>query len=253
MSAEGGAVTKSVCVVRPYAAPSVECPARTLLRASARFAPRALPVKGKRPISFILSERISQEDGGHPPALREAILEFDRDVSTDARGLPVCERREIGTAGVVEARRNCEDAIVGRGSAQVEIEKPEWGHAPRTFDLPLTIFNAGTRSGTTTLLIHSSLAVESRRATLIAVAKLRPVHRGRYATQAILTLPRIDEGYGSIVHLQIGIRRRGPGPEGEGIATAVCPDGHLDLRMTDIFSDGTRLYVSELRRCARAS
>lgn len=116
---------------------------------NASFAPNVLPARGRAPISFDLTEKIGSEHGGHPAALREAILEFDRNVSIDTRGIPVCGRHKIATAGVAEARRICGDAIVGRGSAQV-------------------VFNASGPNRPMTLLIQSSLAVEFSRPTLLA-------------------------------------------------------------------------------------
>ena len=76
------------------------------------------------PVALDFRGRISKEDGSHPPALREVLLDLDKHVSIDATGLPVCARRQLETRGAGSARRLCGEAIVGIGVAHIGVEPP---------------------------------------------------------------------------------------------------------------------------------
>lgn len=114
--------------------------------------PKSLPRSGREPIAFRLKSKVSAE-GDHPPALREADLDLDKNVEVDAESFPACPRESAAHGGLARALDLCGDAVVGVGVARVEVVDPSSG-ALRDSSLRLTVFKGGVRGDTTTLLFR---------------------------------------------------------------------------------------------------
>jgi hypothetical protein len=220
-----------------------------MFEADATLAPTKLPRSGREPIAFHLESKVSAQEE-HPPALREALLALDKHTTIDAQNFAACPRGLAEHDGQARTLRLCGDAIVGRGDVGVEILDPQSG-ALRDASTRLTIFKGGARGGTTTLLFRLEPLAPSR-SPLLAVAKSRPLERGRFGTQMTIVFPPIAEGNGSIVSLGFGLRRRAPGEHLAGIMRASCPDGHLAFHLTGVFADGTKLVGAWFRTCTTA-
>lgn len=95
-----------------------------VLQAGGGFEPRELPRRAFAPISFQGYADISSEREGTPPALEQAVLEFDRDGRLSTRGLPTCSVSQIEAAGPQEARSICRGSIVGTGHVSASISLP---------------------------------------------------------------------------------------------------------------------------------
>lgn len=198
------------------------------------------------PITLAIEGKISNSDGNPPPALREVTLNFDKNGAVDATGLPVCTRSQLEMLGVKSARRTCRKSIVGSGIAHVAIASSERGSLP----LPLTFFNGGVRGDTTILLIHSSVPAPSPQ-PIVAAMKLRRVNEGRYGLRAVVPIPPIAGGSGSVLDFSVKIKRLFT-YEGarQSYAMARCPDGHLNARLATAFKDGTVMNGTLVRSCA---
>ena len=94
--------------------------------------PKALPKHSFAPLGFYASGSLSTVDGSHPPALSEAVFDVDRDIVVDVEGLPACRLDQLEARDTRQAEAVCGDAILGKGSATVEVAFPE--QAP--FDAP---------------------------------------------------------------------------------------------------------------------
>ncbi len=237
-----------VCLVRQSTATiSSACGSFLTFDASAAFSPEKLPRHELAPVAVNLRAKVHEADGSRPPALKEVIVDFDKSFAVEAAGLQSCGKSEIDTLGVGAARRICRAAIVGTGLAHVEVESP--GVAPFVVGLPLTIFNGGVRGGVTTMLIHS-FAAQLASSTILAVVKVRKVDDGRFGLEATSTIPKIAEGYGSVLDFGFTVKRH---LESDGTrqayAMAKCPDGHLNTRLTIALTDGTGLAGSVVRAC----
>jgi hypothetical protein len=97
-----------------------------ILAAAAAVSPKAVPRKDYVPVSAHVFGKIKTSDGTHPSALREAIVDVDKDVRINARRYPSCDsgRHDLrGNPGAI--KRACGEAILGSGDAHIEIAYPE--------------------------------------------------------------------------------------------------------------------------------
>src|SRR5215204_4373669 len=78
--------------------------------------PKALPKKEMAPITLNVQGKIETADGKHPPALREVIVDTDRNGTIDARGVPTCKAGQLEATTTATAEKACRAAIVGLGT-----------------------------------------------------------------------------------------------------------------------------------------
>jgi hypothetical protein len=204
------------------------------------FSPTKLSKKKLTPIRFFISGKIKSLDPEepHPPAMKEFILEGDRNTAVSVKGIPVCEPRKIQSVNSAQARKACGPALIGTGKALAGIKFPEQPE----IDAPsaLLVFNGGTRGGTTTFYIHAYITVPTP-AAIVTVTKIKRIHKGRYGVYSISKIPKIAGGSGSIKSFSLKLNK--------GIVSAKCPDGHLNARGEAIFVDGNRLKAAVQRPC----
>jgi hypothetical protein len=203
------------------------------------FHPTKLPKNKLTPISFNASGKIRTLDGKHIPALKEVILDTDKNGAIDAKGVPVCQAGKIEATRTETALKACKPALVGEGKAVAEVEFAE---QPKFLvHSKLLVFNGGIKGGTTTILIHAffSSPVNGAIVTRIEVTK---EHKGRYGTKAVASIPKIAGGSGSVKEFSLTIDR-------PGYLLAKCPDGHLNAHGTAVFIEGTRLSGTVVRSC----
>lgn len=212
--------------------------------------PRALPKYEFAPLSIHASGRLSTVDGSHPPALRRSVLDTDRDVVVSVKGLPVCRIGELQARSSKQAEEICGDAIIGRGSATVEVAFPEQGPFDSTG--PLTLFNGGERNGVVTMFAHAYVSVPAPTA-VIAVARLIRVSKGPYGLHPVIDIPVIAGGSGSVIAANIKMGRvytyKG---QRRSVFAGRCRDGRIQARGTFEYGDGTSLSGAVVRACAVA-
>jgi hypothetical protein len=212
--------------------------------------PKALPKHELAPVTIHGGGELSTVDGTHPPALREAILDTDRDIVVNVTGLPTCGVNHLRARAPKEAKATCGEAIIGRGSATVEVAFPE----QRPFDStgPLILFNGGERNRVVTVLAYAYVSVPAPTA-VVATAKLTRVNKGPYGLHPVIDVPVIAGGSGSVVAASIEMgrvyayegRRR-------SVLSGRCSDGRIQARGTFKYSDGTSLSGAVLRTCTVA-
>jgi hypothetical protein len=211
------------------------------------FSPKKLPKTKLSPIALTVSGKVETVDGTHPPALREFIVETDKNGAINAKGLPVCTAGKLNSQDTKHAKLACPDAIVGEGKTDVEIAFPE--SSPIIAHSKLVAFNGGVKGGVTTVFIHAFLTVPVP-AALVTTVKVSKIHNGRYGTKSVGSIPVIAGGSGSPVYFELKIDRKFTYKgKKQSYLLAKCPDGHLNARGTGVFSDGTRLSGEVVRSC----
>lgn len=209
--------------------------------------PAALPKHELAPVTIHGSGELSTIDGTHPPALREAVLDTDRDIVVSVKGLPTCGINQLRARAPKQAKATCGDAVVGRGSASVEVAFPE----QKPFDStgPLILFNGGERGGEVTLFAYAYVSVPAPTA-VVATAKLTRVSKGPYGLRPVIDVPAIAGGSGSVVAANIEMGRTYT-YEGQRrtVFAGRCPDGRIQARGTFEYSDGTSMSGAILRAC----
>lgn len=203
------------------------------------FSPKALPKNKLAPISLTASGKIATKDGKHPPALKEAIVETDKNGTVNVKGLPVCKSGQLQSRTTSAAEKACKKSIIGTGQTTVEVQFPE--QAPIDVNSKLLVFNGGKSGGTTTFYIHAYFSAPVTGA-IVTTVKIKKVNNGRYGLKSIATIPKIAGGSGSVKTFNLTINKK-------GVLMAKCPDGKLQAKTTAVFSDGTKASAGIIRTC----
>ena len=217
------------------------------IRDNGGIVPNKLPRHTQTPISAWIDAEIGTSDGSHPPAVETLDVDFDKSIQVNAKGLPVCKEHQLVARSTVAAKKACPDAIVGSGSAAVEVAFPE--QAPFGAKGPIVLFNGGVRGGTTLLFVHTYVSVPAPTAVVVRV-ELTRINRGRYGLHAFAEVPRVAGGAGSATGFEIEIDRKFTYKgKGRSYLTASCPTGTYYTEGDISFSDDTRLHFTHPLPC----
>lgn len=209
--------------------------------------PEALPKHEFAPLGFWGSAKLSTVDGSHPPALEKSLFDVDKDVVISVEGLPACRIEQLEARATKAAEAACGGAILGRGTATVEVAFPE----QKPFDStgPLIFFNGGERNGVVKVLAYAYVSVPAPTA-VVATAEIKPVSKGAYGLRVETEFPRIAGGAGSVVAARFSMRRvytlKG---RRRSVISGRCRDGRLQARGVFDFSDDSVLAGSIFRAC----
>jgi len=187
--------------------------------------PKKLPRHRYAPAKTLIFGKIATSDGTHPSAMRESVVDIDRDVRVDPRGLPVCKSGQLEARDTRAARRVCGKTIIGSGLAHAEIAFPE--QTPIKVTSPITVFNGGGNAHRSKILIHTFITVPAPTAI---VTQVTIVKRGT-GVHAIAKIPVIAGGSGSVLDFKFKLGRnfrfRG---HRTSWAMARCPDGVFKVK-----------------------
>lgn len=211
------------------------------------FTPTVLPKNTLAPIAFNASGKIATVDGTHPPALKEALVEADKNTAVFVKGYPTCKSGQLQSQDSANAEKICKSALIGKGTTDVSIAFPE--QAPIPANSKLLVFNGGESGGVTTFLIHAYITVPTP-AAIVTTVKIKKIHNGRYGMLATATIPTIAGGSGSVTSFSLTINKKYK-YKGKTVSvlSAKCPDGKLQAHATAKFSDGTSASAEVIRTC----
>lgn len=213
-----------------------------ILTVNGDFAPKKLPKNKLAPVKLNVSGNLTTADGTHPAALREVVVDFDKNAANDVTGLPVCTQAKLVATDTATAKKSCRGSIVGEGSTEVKVEFPE--QRPFNARGPLVFFNGGKKGGKITLFIHAYVAVPAPTA-LITTTTITKQRSGRYGLHTVSKVPVIAGGSGSVIKFDFTVNKKL-----DDYAMAKCPDGHLNARVTKaVFDDGTNGSGTFVRPC----
>ncbi len=209
--------------------------------------PKALPKKEMAPITLNVSGKIAEADGSHPPALKEAIVDTDKNGTIDALGVPVCKQGQIEATTSAQAEKNCKSAIVGLGTTDVEVLFPESNPIP--IKSKLLAFNGGTKAGKTTIYIHAYLTSPVT-AAIVTTVTISKEHKGPYGTHSIALVPKIAGGAGSVTAFSLTFAKKLFAYKGKkhGYLLAKCSNGKFLAQAEIKFADGTKIGPAKIVR-----
>jgi hypothetical protein len=211
------------------------------------FTPKTLSKTQLTPIAFNAEGSIKTLDKTHPPALKEVVLEADKNTAVNVKGFPTCKSGQLQSQDTAHAKAICKSAIIGEGKTSIEIAFPESKVVPVKSDL--LVFNGGEKGGVVTLYIHAYITVPVP-AAVVTTLKIKKIHNGRYGLLTTATIPKIAGGSGSVTSFNLKIDKKYT-YKGKKVSvlTAKCPDGKLQAKATAIFSDGTKASAGIIRTC----
>ncbi|MEX2105885.1 MAG: hypothetical protein WD810_03200 [Solirubrobacterales bacterium] len=211
------------------------------------FSPKALPKKTLAPISLNVSGIIDTVDGTHPPALKEFLIETDKNGAVNVKGFPICKSAQLQAQDTSHAEAICRKAIIGSGQATAEIAFAE--QTPILAKSKIIAFNGGLKGGVTTFYIHAYLTVPTP-AAIVTTVKIKKIHKGRFGTLSVATIPKIAGGSGSVKNFNLTINKKYTYKGKKmSILSAKCPDGKLQAHGTAVFADGTKASAEIIRTC----
>jgi hypothetical protein len=215
--------------------------------ADGKFTPKTLPKKTLAPIALSAEGKIETLDGSHPPALKEVLLETDKNGAINVKGYPTCTSGKLQSQDSDAARAICKKAIIGEGKTGVEIEFPDSKPVDVTSDL--IVFNGGSSGGKTTLYIHAYITVPVP-AAIVTTVKIKKISKGRYGLLSVASIPKIAGGSGSVTSFSLKVDKKFT-YKGKKVSvlTAKCPDGKLQAHAVAVFSDGTKAATDFVRPC----
>jgi hypothetical protein len=214
------------------------------------LSPETLPKDELAPVSLHVDGGLASADGSQPPALKEIILDSDRNAVVNAKGLPACHLSQLQSRDTRAAAKACPNAIVGKGLTRVEVSFPE--QAPFSAIGPLVVFNGGVKGDVTTVFIHAYVSVPAPTAIVVAL-KIAKEHKGPFGLHTVAEVPVIAGGAGSVTHFELTIHRlfsyRG---KQQSFLEAKCADGHFLADTTFKFRDGSQISGGIVRACRAA-
>jgi len=242
-----GATFTLIVVGSALARPNVVQVGNLVVKDNGGIAPSALPKHKQIPVKAYLNASVSTVDNSHPPAAREVVIDVDKNIQVNARGLPTCKGGQLESRDTKGARRACGKAIVGTGSGQVEIAFPE--QKPITVTSPLTMFNGGVAGGKTTIFVHAFITVPVP-AAIVTTVKITPIRRGPYGIHTVSRIPAIAGGAGSVTRFRLKIDRKfAYKGKKRSYLTASCPAGRHLTKGRVRFDGGTLLKFTHPLPC----
>jgi len=243
----GAVVAIAVAGIATAAKPTVVRAGNLVLTLNGDFSPKQLPKNKMAGIRLNISGKIDTADGSHPPAMRKVVVLTDKNGTINAKGLPVCTSGKLQAQDTKHAEKICKTAIVGEGNATAEVAFPEQNPIPVTSKV--IAFNGGVKGGVTTIFIHVYFSAPVSGA-IVTTVKIKKVHKGRYGTESIATIPQIAGGSGSTKSFNITFGRKFTYKgKKQDYLLAKCPDGHLNAEATAFFQDGTKMTGTFVRSC----
>lgn len=224
-----------------------QCAGNICITDDGGIAPSKLPKRGKAPIKARLLGEIETRDGTHPPPVQSLELDIDKTIDVDAVGLPTCKAAQLEARSSTAAKQACGNAMVGSGSAEVEVEFPE--QKPFRSTGPVVLFNGGVRGRTTSLFLHAYVNVPAPTAVVTKVTVTR-VNRGRFGLHIAAQVPKIAGGSGSVTMFELRVGRKFTHKgERKSFLIAGCPTGTWVTKGDVTFADGTRLGITHPFSC----
>jgi hypothetical protein len=200
-----------------------------VLKADGGVSPKALPKNTYAPVTVNVKGKIETKDGTHPPAFREAIIDFDKNGKIETKGLAVCKGGQLEARTTASAKSVCGKSVVGSGSGGIQIAFPE--QAPIPVKAPITVFNGGTSGGKTTLYIHTYITVPVP-AAVVTTVTIKKVKKGRYGLSTVSKIPVIAGGSGSVLDFNIKFGKiYNYNGKKQSYIVAKCTDGQFNAKV----------------------
>jgi len=212
------------------------------------FQPTVVSKTKLTPAAVTISGAVRKVGGGHPVALKELIVESDKNTSVDVEGYPTCKSGQLQSTTTEAARKVCGKTLIGEGKTEVGIFFPDQGkEIPVKSDL--LMFNGGVRGGVTTLFVHAYITVPVP-AAIVTTVKIKKIHKGRYGLLSVASIPKIAGGSGSVKSFSLKIDKKFTykGKKHSAI-NLKCPDGKILIKAEAVFAEGPNASLEFIRPC----
>ena len=213
------------------------------LTANGGFTPTAISKTRQTPIELKASGEVKETDGSHPPAVRELIIEGDKNAEVHVKGIPTCRSGQLQATDTAAAEKACRSAIIGEGTTTAQVAFAE--QKPINVTAKLLLFNGGEKGGKITWYAHAYFSNPISGAIVTTVTITKHPH-GPFGTLAVAKIPQITGGSGSIISFDLKIKKS---VAGVNPISAKCVGGKLKVHVQAKFEDGTKAETEVIRAC----
>src|ERR1700761_3738404 len=170
--------------------------------ANGGFSPTALSKTKQTPITLKASGEVKEADNSHPPAVRELIIEGDKNAEVHVKGIPTCKSGQLQATDTQAAEAACKSALIGKGKVTAQVAFAE----QKPIDVPtvLQLYNGGEKGGKITWYAHAYFSQPISGAIVTTVTITKHKH-GRFGTLAVAKIPQITGGSGSTISFNLSI------------------------------------------------
>jgi hypothetical protein len=213
------------------------------LTANGGFSPTTISKTKQTPIELKASGEVEAVDGSHPPAVRELLIEGDKNAEIHVKGIPTCTSGKLQATDTEAAEKACGPALIGKGKTTAQVAFAE----QKPIDVPtvLQLYNGGEKGGKITWYAHAFFSNPISGAIVTTVTITKHPH-GRFGTLAVAKIPQITGGSGSIISFNLNIFKS---VKGINPISAKCSDGKLKVHVQAKFEDGTKAETEIVRAC----
>jgi hypothetical protein len=213
------------------------------LEANGGFSPTTISKTKQTPIELNASGAVRNIDGSHPPAVRELLIEGDKNAEIHVKGIPTCTSGQLQATDTTAAEKACGKALIGKGKTTAQVAFAE--QKPINVPTVLQLYNGGEKGGKITWYAHAffSQPISGAIVTTVTITKHK---NGRFGTLAVAKIPQITGGSGSIISFNLNIFKS---VKGINPISAKCSDGKLKVHVQAKFEDGTKAETEVIRAC----
>jgi len=211
--------------------------------ANGGFSPTTISKTKQTPIELKASGEVKEADGSHPPAVRELLIEGDKNAEIHVKGIPTCTSGKLQATDTEAAEKACGSALIGKGTTTAQVAFAE--QKPINVPTVLQLYNGGEKGGKITWYAHAFFSQPISGAIVTTVTITKHPH-GRFGTLAVAKIPQITGGSGSIISFNLNIFKS---VKGVNPISAKCSDGKLKVHVQAKFEDGTKAETEIIRAC----
>jgi hypothetical protein len=219
---------------------------------SGSIAPVKLPRAELAPVTVQMGGKITTTDKSTPPKLEKIILDINSHGVLNNKGLATCSLGKLNSITSAQAKKSCEDALVGHGNVTSRVSLP--GQGAFASNGTLLAFN-GKIKGKPAVLAQVSSGAPLPLTYVIGFEVKKT--SGTFGSSLIGTLPPIASEYGYISAFSLSLGRK---YESNGkkmsFASANCPaPGNFPgasfpfARATYEFAGGLKVDSQLVREC----
>ena len=133
------------------------------------------------------------------------MLDLDKDLTINAKGVPQCDENAIAMASTDAARDICKKSVVGFGSASATCSASPTPDIP---DVQVTAFNGKKQGKSDVILLHTYANLGGTNQVQILPAVLKKASGKDFGISADIAVPPLAGGACSIVDFQVTLKQK---------------------------------------------
>ena len=243
----GAVVAMAVAGIANAYKPVIVKAGNLVLTFNGGISPKKLPKKEMAPIALNVSGNIATSDNTHPPALKEFIIETDKNGGIDAKGLKTCKGGKLEATTTSQAKKAC-----GRVARRLRDHRRR-GPLPRTGSDPDQVEAARLQrrhEGRQDDALHPRLPEQPDRLGDRHHGQGLEDPQGPLRAESVASIPKIANGAGSVTNFKLTINKKFTYKgKKKSYLTAKCTSGNLVAKGQAVFATGLKAQGSVVRPC----